>query len=410
MNRFSLSVIALKYRDFRLLWIGLLLSAIGSQMQIVAITWHVYLVTKSALSLGYIGLARFIPLIIFAFIGGIAADKYNRKIIIFLAVTVMASTAILLTIATYTNSISPLLIYITLAINSVASSFESPARNSLTPSLVPRKHLMNAVSLNTIMWQSSLVIGPSIAGFVIAYLGIGSVYLINALSFAPIVFSLLLMNSVHKKYSSPVSFNLKSFMEGLRFVRNNPIIFSTMLLDFFATFFSSATVLLPIFAKDILKVGPQGLGFLYAAPSIGAIIAGLIVSSHRNIKNQGKMLIYSVILYGIATILFGVSRSFYLSLLFLALTGAGDVISTILRNTIRQLLTPDHLRGRMSGINLFFFMGGPQLGEVEAGLLATLIGTPLSVVTGGLGTIIATFWITLLIPKLKKYQGNEVVV
>lgn len=182
-----------------------------------------------------------------------------------------------------------------------------------------------------------------------------------------------------------------------------------MILDFFATFFSSATVLLPAFAKDILAVGPKGLGLLYAAPSVGGIVAGLIVSSFHNLKNQGKILLSAVFVYGLATILFGISRSFYLSLLFLGLTGVGDVVSTVIRNTIRHSTTPDYIRGRMTSINMLFFMGGPQLGEVEAGILAAAIGTPLSVVVGGIGTIIATALITVLIPKLRKYQGDEVL-
>lgn len=183
-----------------------------------------------------------------------------------------------------------------------------------------------------------------------------------------------------------------------------------MLLDFFATFFSSATVLLPIFAKDILAVGPKGLGILYAAPALGAVIAGLIVSSLGHLKNQGKILLGAIIIYGMATIFFGISRSFFLSLIFLFLTGVGDVVSTIIRNTIRQLTTPDYLRGRMVSVNMIFFMGGPQLGEAEAGILAAAIGTPASVVVGGIGTIIATLMLAFFIPKLKNYQGNKVVV
>ncbi len=402
--------IALRYRDFRLLWLGLLISTIGNQMQIVGLIWHTYTLTGSALSLGYIGLARFLPLLVFSFIGGTAADRFNRKTLIFFAqILMLASTAILI-FTTYSHQISPLIIYLILALNSVAASFDSPSRQSMTPALVPKKHFFNAVSLNTLMRQTSLVIGPSLAGFIIAYLGVGSVYVINALTFIPIIISLMMMSNVPQSFSRTVSFSLNSFKEGLKFVKNTPIISASMVLDFFATFFASANVLMPIFATEVLNVGPKGLGFLYAAPSFGALIAGFFVSSRKHIPQQGKLLLWSVGIFGIATILFGISRSFYASLVFLAVSGAGDVISTILRSTIRQLITPDRLRGRMSGINMFFYAGGPQLGEVEAGFSAALLGAPLSVITGGIGTILVTLFVALKVPEVIKYQGEEVIV
>jgi len=200
---------------------------------------------------------------------------------------------------------------------------------------------------------------------------------------------------------------LQSLKEGLNFVKKTPLIYSTMLLDFFATFFASATVLLPIFALDILHVGPQGLGLLYAAPALGAIIAGLITSSLGHFKNQGKILVTAICFFGLGTILFGISRNFYLSLFFLMIIGAGDMVSTVIRNTIRQMITPDSLRGRMVSINMIFFMGGPQLGEAEAGFLAALVGTPFSVIVGGVGTIVATFFLIKMVPKLLHYQGIE---
>lgn len=401
---------ALRFRDFRLLWIGLLISRIGSEMQVVAVNWQIYLHTSSALSLGFIGLARFLPVLFFSIFGGIASDTVNRRRLMFVTHLAMMGFSTVLAVTTFTGHINPLLIYLLIAGNSVASAFDTPARQSIVPLLVPKNYFMNAVSLNTILWQSAVVIGPSIAGFVIAISGVGIVYLLNALSFLAVIIALIAMNPLSQTVSKETGFSLKAVMEGLSFVRRSPIIYSTMFLDFFATFFSSATVLLPIFAKDILRVGPTGLGFLYAAPALGAVIAGLIVSSLGHLKNQGKILLSAVCLYGLATILFGISKSFYLSLLFLFLTGVGDVVSTIIRNTIRQLTTPDYLRGRMVSVNMIFFMGGPQLGEAEAGILAAAIGTPASVVVGGIGTIVATLILSYFIPKLKNYQGDEVLL
>ncbi len=397
---------ALKFRDFRLLWIGLLISRIGSEMQVVAVNWQVYLLTGSALSLGLIGLSRFLPIILFSLLAGIVSDMFDRRKIMLFSQFLMIAVSVVLAVTTFTGNISPFLIYILIAGNSIASAFDTPARQSLTPSLLPQKYFMNGVSLNTIMWQSAIVIGPSIAGFIIAYLGVGSVYIINLLSFIAVIIALIMMKTSGKVEGKTAYFNLSSLVEGLTFVRKTPIIYSTMLLDFFATFFSSATVLLPIFAKDILAVGPQGLGFLYAAPSFGAIIAGVVFTSFGQLKNQGKILLISVLVYGFSTILFGLSKSFYLSLIFLFLVGAGDSVSTIIRNTIRQLKTPDHLRGRMVSINMLFFYGGPQLGEAEAGVAAAMFGAPISVVIGGAGTIFATAILTVLIPKLRSYHSS----
>lgn len=400
----------LRFRDFRLLWTNLLISQIGSQMQVVAVVWHVYLLTKSPLSLGIIGLVRFIPLIFLSLFSGMIADRFDRKKIMLFSQLLMALSALILTITTFTNQVSPTLIYFSLVLASIGFTFDMPARQSLIPQLVPKEYLMGAIGLNSTLWQIAFVLGPSLGGFAIAAFGIGSIYLINTVSFLPIILGLLLMKSYHNNSMNKTSLTFAAIKEGIAFIKSKPLIYSTMILDFFATFFSSATVLLPIFAKDILAVGPKGLGILYAAPAIGGIFAGLITSSFHRLRNQGKILLIAVILYGVATALFGISHSFYLSILFLALTGIGDVVSAVIRNTIRQLATPDHIRGRMTSINMIFFMGGPQLGEVEAGFLAAAIGTPMSVVVGGVGTVIATLIIAACTPRLRKYQGDEVIV
>ncbi|MBI3366304.1 MFS transporter [Candidatus Roizmanbacteria bacterium] len=410
MNQRLSPFIALQYSDFRLLWIGLFISSIGSQMQLVAVNWHIYLLTKSAFSLGIIGFARFLPMIILSPFSGIIADMIDRKKLMLLAQIFMTIFSLILTITTFLHIVSPTMIYFLIAALSAASSFDMPARQSLVPSLVPKKHFINAVSINTTMWQASMVLGPSLGGFIIASLGIGNVYLINAFSFIAVIIAILAMAPLKKQIIEKPVFNVASLKEGFVFVKNTPMIYSTMLLDFIATFFSSATVLLPIFAHDILRVGPKGLGLLYGAPSIGAIIAGLIISSHgARLKQQGILLLSGVFIYGFSTILFGISRSFILSFIFLMLSGVGDMVSTVIRNTIRQLMTPDYIRGRMVAVNMIFFMGGPQLGELEAGVVAGLFGTPLSVVVGGLGTIIATIIIAIRTPQLRKYQEHELV-
>ena len=375
---------------------------------VVGLNWQIYLLTHSALSLGIIGLCRFLPAILFSLPAGIAADTLDRRKVMIVSQSIQLFIALLFTIVTLMGNTNPLILYILLFIYSSASLFDTPSRQSITPELVPKKYFMNAVSLNTILWQSAIVIGPAIAGFVIAAWGTGIVYLFNALSFIAIITSLIMIKKSGKtKHMTTLS--IYSIKEGIHFVARTPMIYSTMILDFFATFFASATVLLPIYAQDILKVGPTGLGILYASSSIGAIFAGIIVSSMGHLKHQGRTLLIAVFIYGLATILFGLSRSFYLSLFFLLIAGAGDAISTIIRNTIRQLVTPDRLRGRMVSVNMIFFMGGPQLGEAEAGVTAALLGAPGSVLLGGIGTILTVIILSVITPQLRKYKGDEIL-
>jgi len=245
-----------------------------------------------------------------------------------------------------------------------------------------------------------------LAGLLIGGHSISIVYWINALSFLAVIGALLIMHPTPAVTSSR-KIDLGSVREGLLFVRRSSIISSTMLLDFFATFFSSASQLLPIFAAKILNVGPQGFGLLEAAPALGAVITSGVMSWVSRVGRPGAWILWSVAAYGLATVLFGLSTSFALSLICLGLTGVADTISMILRQLIRQLVTPDHIRGRMTSVNMIFFMGGPQLGEVEAGAMAALIGAPLSVVTGGLGCLLAVAVIAWKVPTLRRYDEED---
>jgi len=395
--------ITLRFRNFRLVWIGLFISSIGSMMQVTAINWHIYLLTKSALSLAMIGLVKIVPIILLAPFTGVLADIHNRRKLILVAQTIMTVCAISLTILTYLNIINPLMIYVIIFINAIAMAIDIPARQSFMPLLLPEKYFANASSLINVMWRLSAIIGPGIGGLMIAGFNIGSVYLFNAISLLAIIFVLLEIGSVNQIYSNR-KLSLFSIKEGFSFVFKSPLICSTMFLDFFATFFASGNVLLPIFAKDILKVGAQGYGFLSAASAIGGAAAGICLSFMEKIRHQGRLILVAVIVYGLATLFFGLSKLFFLSFVFLAITGFADVISSTIRNTIRQLNTPDYIRGRMSSVSMIFFYGGPELGEVEAGVMASFIGAPISVVIGGVGAIISTLIIGLVTPKLTNYD------
>lgn len=380
-------------------------------MQVVAVSWQVYEMTKNPASLGLIGVANFIPIIVFSLFGGLIADKMDRRKLLLISQSALSILAFLLFVLTLTNLINPWIIYLLLVIIAISQSFSIPARQAVLPHLVPKALFMNAISLNTLQFQGAILIGPAIAGFLIGGFGVSIIYLFNAVSFLFFIWAVFTLKiSLQKHDTDEVEFSMGAILEGVKFVISTPILYLTMILDFLATFFGTATILMPVFAQDILHIGPQGLGLLYAAPAIGGVIAGLILSSLHQIKNQGKVILGSVILYGIATIGFGLSTHFTLSIFFLILVGFGDMASTVIRNTIRQMVTPDHLRGRMVSVMRIFFQGGPQLGEIEAGFLAKAIGAPASVVVGGLGVVLITSLIAWKSKVLRQYHGKELAV
>jgi MFS family permease len=413
------SFLALQHRNFRLIWIGLLVSFTGSTMQSAALLWHVSLLVppdRKGLALGMVGAVRVVPVIVFSLISGVVADALDRRKLMLVTQVLATIVAGVLAQLAFSGVTHVWPIYLLAALGSAVGAFDLPARQALVPTLVPRDHLSNAISLNTIMFQSAAVLGPSLGGLVIATLGVGWAYLANAFSFLFVVAALLLMRDVQGRPERTADdapggrddVSLHAALEGLRFVFRTPLIWSTMLLDFFATFFSSANALLPIFAQDILRVGAKGYGWLYAAPATGAMLmSAAMVSLTDRIDRRGRTLLWAVVLFGVATVGFGLSRWFWLTFFCLAMTGATDTISMIIRNIIRQLETPDRLRGRMTGVNMVFFLGGPQLGELEAGAVANWFGATFSVVTGGIGCIVATLWIALATPALRRYRRES---
>ncbi len=398
---------ALNFRDFRLLWIGQLISQAGSMMQSAAILWHIYLLTKSPLALGLIGLTRLVPILAFSLLSGLVADAMDRRRLMLITQCGMAAAALLLALISFQEVTVVWPIYALAMAGAAFSTFDTPARQSLIPNLVPREHLANAFSLNATMFQIASVLGPSLAGVVIASRGVAWAYLLNGISFLAVIVALLLMQPVPPPEAGRSAISLQAALEGLRFVFQAPIIRANMLLDFFATFFASATALLPIFAQDILHVGAQGYGLLYAAPSLGAIVSGIVLALHGQLRRQGRTLLLAVAGYGMATVVFGISTSFWITFVALALTGTADMVSMVIRSTVRQLLTPDAMRGRMVSWNMLFFAGGPQLGEMEAGLLARWLGPVISVVAGGVGCLVAAGAVAWWTPQLRGFEGNE---
>lgn len=401
--------LALKSTNFRNYLFGASISEIGNQMQTVAVAWQIYEMTRNPASLGLIGLANIVPILLFSLIGGVTADKLNRKKLLIVSQICLAFLGFSLFIITTLGIAVPWMIYLILGLVATANSFSMPARQSILPHLIDRKFFMNAVSLNTLQFQFATMTGPAIAGFLIAGYGVSIVYLFNTLSFLAFIISVSFIK-IPKHIKKEVEFSVGSVMEGVKFVVKTPILYLTMILDFLATFLGTATILMPVFAQDVLHVGPQGLGLLYSAPAIGGVIAGLLLSSIHNIKNQGRVIVVSVLIYGLAIIGFGFSKLLPLSIFFLVIMGLSDMISTIIRNTIRQMVTPDHIRGRMVSIMRIFFQGGPQLGEIEAGFLAAAIGGPATVIVGGVGVLVITSIVAWKNKALRNYQGKELEI
>jgi MFS family permease len=396
--------VALRHRDFRLLWFGQIVSQAGTQMTIVAISWQLYELTGSELSLGLIGLFRIIPLLIFSLGSGVLADALDRRKLMMFSQSAAMTLAAVLAVTTHLGLTTAALIYGIILLSSTANTFDLPARQALIPSLVPREHLTNALSLNIIGWQIATIVGPTLGGLLLAWRKSADiVYAVDAVSFGAVLVSLLLIRTRHIA-AEKRNVSLGAALEGLRFVRGTPILFWTMALDFIATFFAGAMTLLPVFAKDILQVDERGLGLLYSAPSVGAVATGLLMAWIGNVRRQGPIILGAVAMYGLCTVIFGISTSFALSCLMLAGIGASDTVSMVIRNTLRQNITPDGLRGRMVSVNQIFFAGGPQLGEIEAGVVAQLLGAATSVWTGGLACIFAVLVVALRVPQLRRYH------
>ncbi|HSB01962.1 MAG TPA: MFS transporter [Anaerolineales bacterium] len=399
---------SLKHRRFFYLWLGQLLSIAGTQMQIWALLWHIRTLTDQPIALGGVGLARILPVIIFSLVGGVIADAFDRRKILFFTQSAAALLAVALGLLTQFGQITIWLIYALTALQAIAVAFDGPARQALVPNLVPAKDLPNAFSMTSIAWQTGAIIGPALSGFVIAFGGQQAVYYVNAISYLAVIVALLLIGPVAQTKTGRVAgVSWNSIKEGIHFIVNKQIILSTMLLDFVATFFASANTLMPIIARDVLHVGVLAYGWLSAAQSVGAVAAALVVSQLPELRRQGQIFLGSVVVFGVATVVFGVSTSLVLAWFALAVTGAADSVSTIIRNTIRQLQTPDHIRGRMTSVNQIFFQGGPQLGEVEAGVVAQLFGAPLAIITGGIGCIVGMGLIIRKWPLLLTYNGDE---
>jgi len=415
---------ALRHRDFRRFATGMFASLVGSHMQNAAIDWHVWTLTKSPLLLGMVGLSRLIPIVVFSLVGGVVADRFDRRRVLVATQAVMMTSASLLSFLTATGRVSVAAIYVLAGVSAGALAFDSPARHSFVPRLVPARDLPGALTVMLTVFQFAAIGGPALAGLLLSQggghgdappaAGLSWVYGLNAVSFLGVIAALLRMRKdVGAVAARAVSVPpLASLKEGIRFVFTSPLIVWTMVLDFFATFFSGSMSLLPIFADRVLGVGAAGYGWLRAAPGLGATVASAALALRSVPRRQGRVFLAAVAAYGAATVVFGLSRAFAFTLFALMLVGLTDTVSTVIRQTVRSLATPDALRGRMTSVNMIFFQGGPQLGELEAGVVASLfasaaLGATVAVVSGGLATIAVAAVVAWRAPFLRTYDIED---
>ncbi|MBU7586296.1 MAG: MFS transporter [Nostoc sp. TH1S01] len=397
---------ALRFRDYRLFTIGRLLLFIGSQMQTVAIGWELYERTDSALALGGVGLAQVLPIIALTLIAGDLADRRDRKITVLSSVILLALCSLTLGVLSYTKG-AVFLIYACLVLSGVARAFLKPAGDALMWQLIPVSAFTNAATWNSSSFQLASVIGPALGGFGIALLGSATgVYILAAIA-AFFCFCLTATIKEQKNIRTKEPISLQALSAGVKFLWENQLILAAITLDMFAVLFGGAIALLPIFAKDILHVGPVELGYMQAAPSIGALIMAVSLAYLPPLRKAGPALLWSVVGFGVVIIIFGLSRWFWLSLLMLVLSGALDSISVVIRHTLVQIKTPDHLRGRVAAINSVFISASNELGGFESGLAAAIFGPIAAVVGGGVGTILVVLAVAKIWPGMVKLGALE---
>ena len=398
---------ALRYRQFRLFWSGYITSVAGRRMQLTIVLWHIRQIDDQPILLGSIGLIQFLPILILGLLAGATADVANRRGLLIFTSLGSSILCLVLGLIELSGHVSVWIIYLIVLIGSAIDAFDVPAKSSLVPNIVPNIDLPNAYSLLTIAFQLGSIFGPGLAGIIMGGPGIGYAYLANGIVYLLVILQLIMMGAVSQQLELREKniIRISTLTEGLRFVFRHPLILPGMLLDFFATLFASATVLLPIFATDILAVGAVGYSWLLAARSIGGSSSSLLLSLINKVNRQGRLLLGACLAFGLSTIIFGISRSYWLTFLALTIIGGSDALSAVIRETIRQSQTPDKLRGRMTSVNQIFFSGGPQLGELRAGLTAQWFGSPLAVIGGGILCIFATLTIGALYPKLVAYDS-----
>jgi MFS family permease len=388
-------------------WLGRVCNSLGTQIQAIALAWQVYAVARhtasvnqAALAVGMLGLAQFLPMFALTLFAGHAADRYDRRKIMMAAMGVQLCTSVLFGAMAYSGSKALWPIYAIAALFGAARAFYFPSSAALAPSLVERRLIPRAIVFNSAGNQMATIVGPAIGGMLVAFSPVAAFVASGALCAASLL-SLAMVVSPHLQ-TRPTASRWALIAEGLRYVWNTKIVLGAISLDLFAVLLGGATALLPVYARDILHVGPQGYGILRAAPATGALLTGFVLAA-RPLKSQvGLKMFAAVGVFGLSTVVFALSRSMVLSALALAALGAGDMVSVFVRQTLVQIVTPDAMRGRVSAVSGLFIGASNELGEFESGSLARLLGPVGSALFGGCGTILVTLLWAGLFPALRK--------
>jgi MFS family permease len=397
---------AFRYRDFRLFWISLFVSNIGTWMQMTATNWLLYELTNSPFQLGLNGVFRAVPAISLGLISGTFADRYDRRRLLLWTQVVLGLLTLGLAVLDHSGNIEVWHIYAFTFLSSIAGSFDGPARQSLFPSLVPRSVLPNAVALNSLLWKGAALLGPTLGGIAIGLMGTAGAFYANAATYLVVVGALLFMQT-----SAPMPARHKDFLSetkaGFSYTISRPIILGVMIMESVSSVFGLDNAMLTIFASDVLDVGADGFGFMQSARGLGAVIgSGLFITICQR-ADQGKILFVSAILYGIGFALFGVSPSFAVAILLLAFVGATDTIWAAARGTILQLITPEHFRGRVMGVFQLSNRGLHPLGQTETGLVVPLMGARAATVFGGLLVSAVTMLAVWRVPEIARFRWDE---
>jgi len=399
---------SLRISGFRWFIYSLLAMTVATQIQAVVVSWQIYELTRDPLSLGLIGLAEAVPFIGFALFAGHVADRRSRIRISLMALVVLLACSLTLLGFTLGRGIITAgrvwPIYAVIFLSGIARSFLQPARSALGAELVPRELYPNAVTWRSSTWQLAEVVGPAIGGLVYGFGSARAAYAVDAGLMGVGVLSLAQIRHARARTAPNEESFRQSLATGIRFVRGQPVVLGALTLDLFSVLFGGAVALLPVFAAEILRVGPQGLGLLRAAPAVGAVLMSLVMAHRPPLRRAGRTLLLSVALFGLCMIGFGLSRHFYLSLGLLAASGMVDTISVVIRSTLLQVMTPDHLLGRVSSVNAIFIGSSNELGAFESGVAARLLGVVPSVVLGGAATLLVVVITAMKVPQLRRLR------
>ncbi len=393
----------LRQRNFALFTTSRVLYAIGTTLMQTAMLWQVYELTGSAFYLALLGLARLMPSLLFTLVGGAVADAYNRKNIVMASQSVPALCGLALGTATLADSVTLPLIYGLVALMAVAASFEGPSRVAILPGIVRPETFPTAVVFTSTVQSFAFVAGPALGGVLLGTIGVGATYIVFVCLAAGSIAALAPLR-YRPTAATSGGLSVEAIREGVRFVLGNQVLLGAMALDMFAVIFGGVKALMPIYAEDILRVGPAGFGLLNASFEAGAFLMALVMLARPAVDRTGRTLVWTIVVFGVGTIVFGLSRNFYLSLGVYMLIGASDMVSVVMRGTTIQLATPDELRGRVSAVNQVFIQSSNQMNTLYSGLVASLTSATFAVVSGGAGTLLTVGFVRWRLPLLYAYR------